>query len=150
VRQEAKMSEPKVVVAYEPPTPAEYLALRRDGGLKVFSTESASLGLAHSLFCVTLRADGTLVGMGRVIGDAGCFCQIVDIVVSTSLRGHGLGKMVLSEINAFVQHHLPADTYVSLLADVPADALYRQFGFEETGPRTIGMALRGRYQVSPV
>lgn len=47
------MPEPKVVVAYEPPTPAEYLALRRDGGLKVFSTESASLGLARSLFCVT-------------------------------------------------------------------------------------------------
>lgn len=31
------------------------------------------------------------------------------------------------------------DSYVSLIADVPADRLYKKFGFDYTQPRSIGM-----------
>lgn len=134
------MPDLDVEVTYVPPTPSEYLALRQDGGLKVFSTGSAAQGLSCSLFCVALRSEGVLVGMGRVVGDGGCFCQVVDIVA----LGRGLGKIILSEISRFIRLHMPSDTYVNLLTDVPADGLYRQFGFEDTAPWTIGMALCDR------
>ncbi|MFD1796035.1 hypothetical protein ACFSC1_08585 [Paracoccus aurantiacus] len=37
---------------------------------------------------------------------------------------------------------LPESAYVSLIADVPADGLYAQFGFVPTAPRSVGMAYR--------
>ncbi|MFN7125708.1 MAG: GNAT family N-acetyltransferase, partial [Allorhizobium sp.] len=37
---------------------------------------------------------------------------------------------------------LPKSAYVSLIADVPANRLYSQFGFDETAPRSVGMARR--------
>ena len=40
----------------------------------------------------------------------------------------------------YVHDHAADSSYVSLLADVPADALYGQFGFVPTAPRTLGMA----------
>ena len=40
----------------------------------------------------------------------------------------------------WLREHVPETGYVSLLADVPADALYGQFGFVHTAPRTLGMA----------
>jgi GNAT superfamily N-acetyltransferase len=138
------MPDLDVEITYAAPTPTEYLALRQDGGLKVFSADPAARGLSCSLFCVALRSEGVLIGMGRVVGDGGCFCQVVDIVVLGRYRGRGLGKIILSEISKYITLHLPADTYVSLLADLPADRLYRLFGFVDTGPRTIGMALLDR------
>ncbi|WP_228159810.1 hypothetical protein [Enterococcus gallinarum] len=32
--------------------------------------------------------------------------------------------------------------YVNLIADCPAEKLYRQFGFVETAPKSIGMYLK--------
>ena len=33
-----------------------------------------------------------------------------------------------------IETELPASAYVSLIADVPANRLYEQFGFKETAP----------------
>mgnify|MGYP000259456146 CR=1 FL=1 len=50
----------------------------------------------------------------------------------------------MAALTAFIETELPASTYVSLIADVPADRLYAQFGFRETTPASIGMWRRGR------
>jgi hypothetical protein len=36
---------------------------------------------------------------------------------------------------------VPAETYVSLIADGEAHRLYAQYGFEPTAPASVGMAL---------
>jgi len=91
---------------------------------------------------VQLMFEGQPVGMGRVIGDGGTAFQVVDIAVLPEHQGQGLGKRILGEIAAWLGEHVPETGYVSLLADVPADALYAQFGFVHTAPRTLGMAWR--------
>lgn len=77
--------------------------------------------------------------MGRIIGDGGCFMQVVDIAVRPDLQGRGLGKTIMGEIMGFLESQAPPLTYVSLIADVPADKLYRRFGFEYTAPGGLGM-----------
>lgn len=124
------------------PAVGEYLRLRAAAGLSPFSEEAASRGLAGTVFAVVLQQGSLAVGMGRLIGDGGCFFQIVDIAVDPSHQGRGLGKAIMGELMDFVTKNLPASAYVSLIADVPANRLYEKFGFIETAPRSLGMARR--------
>lgn len=128
----------------EPVTPAvtDYLRLRQQAGLSPFSQEAANRGLAGTIFGVSLMQGAEIVGMGRIIGDGGCFYQVTDIAVLPDHQGRGLGKRIMAALTDYMQAHLPTTAYVSLIADVPANRLYEQFGFVETAPRSLGMALK--------
>ena len=119
-----------------------YRQLRTGAGLSAKTPEAAERGLAGSLFAVQIVCEGRAVGMGRVIGDGGCFYQVVDIAVLPAHQGKGLGKQIMSEIMRYLAEHVPATGYVSLIADGQANALYAQFGFAPTAPKSIAMALR--------
>ncbi|MEC0105665.1 GNAT family N-acetyltransferase [Paenibacillus taichungensis] len=129
----------QIHIEHTPPSAAEYLALRKSAGLSEMSKEGAEIGLPNSLFAVCLREENEIVGMGRVIGDGGCFFQVVDIAVRPDQQGRGYGKLIMSEIMNYLRAHVPARGLVSLLADVPADRLYAQFGFTYTSPKSEGM-----------
>jgi ribosomal protein S18 acetylase RimI-like enzyme len=123
----------------EPPTPVEYNDLRLEGGISGKSREAATVGLKNSLFAVCIYDQKTLIGMGRVIGDGGAFFQVVDIVVKPSYQGRGLGKRIMKEIMNYLDQNTYPGSYVSLIADDPANKLYEQFGFRYTYPRSYGM-----------
>jgi ribosomal protein S18 acetylase RimI-like enzyme len=124
------------------PSTEEYLHLRAVAGLSPFLQEAARKGLPGTVFSALVVYEGRAVGMGRLIGDGGCFFQVVDIAVHPEHQGRGLGKMIMKAIMGYVENELPASAYVSLIADVPANRLYEQFGFKETAPRSLGMAYR--------
>ena len=123
------------------PTPDEYLTLRAAAGLSPFSRAAAELALPNTIFAVVIEEAGRAIGMGRLIGDGGCFFQIVDIAVDPAFQGRGLGKRIMAGLMAHVAT-LPKGAYVSLIADTPADRLYAQFGFVATAPQSLGMAYR--------
>lgn len=122
------------------PSIETYRHLRIGAGLSAKSAEAAARGLPNTLFAVQILHGGEPVGMGRVTGDGGTAFQVVDIAVLPAHQGQGLGKRLMGEIAAWLREHVPETGYVSLLADLPADALYAQFGFVPTAPRTVGMA----------
>jgi ribosomal protein S18 acetylase RimI-like enzyme len=119
-----------------------YRGLRVAAGLSAKSLEAAERGLSNTLFAVQILCEERPVGMGRVIGDGGCFYQVVDIAVLPAHQGKGLGKQIMTEIMRYLAEHVPASGYVSLIADGQAHALYEQFGFIATAPKSIAMALR--------
>jgi len=118
----------------------DYLRLRQASGLSPFSREAAEKGLPNSIFGVCLMSGDTIIGMGRIIGDGGCFFQVTDIAIMPEHQGRGLGKMIMAALTDYIENRLPKTAYVSLIADGPANYLYRQFGFVETAPRSVGMA----------
>ncbi|MGK5051292.1 GNAT family N-acetyltransferase [Janthinobacterium sp. RB2P8] len=124
------------------PAIATYQQLRVAAGLSAKSTEAAAKGLPHSLFAVQVLYGDAVVGMGRVIGDGGCFFQVVDIAVLPAHQGKGLGKLIMREIMQFIETEVPQSAYVSLIADGQAQDLYAQFGFRHTAPASVGMALK--------
>lgn len=124
------------------PSVEEYLHLRAVVGLSPFTKAAAAKGLEGTVYSVLVLHDGSAIGMGRLIGDGGCFFQVVDIAVEPQHQGRGLGKAIMSAIMNYVNTELPSSAYVSLIADVPANKLYEQFGFNETAPRSLGMAYR--------
>jgi GNAT superfamily N-acetyltransferase len=79
--------------------------------------------------------------VGRVIGDGGCFFQVVVIAVEPAHQRRGLGKLIMGEIMAFLGVHVPPSGHVNLIADGQAKELYAQFGFTPTAPHSSGMAL---------
>ena len=132
---------PSYSIVHHTPSPATYQHLRTASGLSAKTDAAALAGLPNTLFAVQVLADGEPVGMGRVIGDGGCFYQVVDIAVLPAHRGVGLGKRVMAEIIEWLRANVPESGHVSLLADGQANALYASFGFVPTAPASIGMAL---------
>ncbi|MEU7161774.1 GNAT family N-acetyltransferase [Streptomyces chrestomyceticus] len=137
------------------PSADTYRRLRRATGLGDKSAEGAAIGLPNTWYGVTVHAspgpadaataDGAdPVGMGRIIGDGGCFFQIVDICVLPQHQGHGLGKRIMAALTAELERRAPAGAYVSLIADGDARHLYAKFGFTETAPASVGMAFMPR------
>ncbi len=125
-----------------PPSVDEYVRLRLEAGLSGKTPEAARVGLANTWFGVTVRHRGEAVGMGRVIGDGGCFFEVVDIAVQPAHQRRGLGKRIMGALMDHLRANAPASAHVMLLADGPAHRLYEQFGFRATAPESIGMELR--------
>jgi ribosomal protein S18 acetylase RimI-like enzyme len=90
-----------------------YMHLREISGLTPFSKGAAEIGLNGTIFAVVVFHDGQAIGMGRLIGDGGCFFQVTDIAVHPDHQGRGLGKMIMTAIMDYVNSELPKTAYVS-------------------------------------
>jgi GNAT superfamily N-acetyltransferase len=116
-----------------------YRDLRAAAGMLPKTAEAAERGLRNTLYGVSLRRDGETIGMGRIIGDGGCFFIVVDIAVLPAWQGKGLGTRVMIALDAWLRVHVPESAYVSLVADGDAKHLYAKFGFVETAPAAVNM-----------
>lgn len=111
------------------PEPEEYCSLRVASGLSPKDEHAAAEALPRSLFAVSARDDGQLVGMARVVGD-GLHVQVVDVAVLPDYQGQGISRSMLERVMQYIAS-LPTSTSVSLFADV--DWLYQKFGFAPPG-----------------
>lgn len=126
-----------------PPSPADYLALRRGAGLSPKTEAQARAGAsgAWAACHVVHEPTGAVVAMGRVIGDGGWYFHIIDMATLPDHQRRGLGAAVLDHLLAVIRDRAPAGAWVNLLADPPGRKLYASRGFTETAPGSIGMAL---------
>ena len=57
-------------------------------------------------------------------------------------QGLGYGRKIMEEIMTYIDSVAEKGTYVSLMADYPADQLYEKFGFKSTEPYSKGMYIK--------
>lgn len=130
-------------VLLQTPSVEDYIRIRVEAGLSRKTEGAAVLGLKNSLFAVTVVCEGEAIGIGRVIGDGGCFFQIVDIAVLPEHQKQGLGRRIMAALMAYLYEHAPGSAYVSLMADHRTPAFYEKFGFTRAeAPQAAGMYLR--------
>jgi GNAT superfamily N-acetyltransferase len=134
------MAEP--LLRLEIPGVGEYRALRVAAGLSAMGERAATLGLPASWCAVCVRDGAELIGMGRIVGDGGCFFLVVDIAVTPAWQGKGLGKRIMAILVEQLHVRAPAGAMVGLFADGEAYRLYQQFGFRLVAPAAQGMLLR--------
>lgn len=121
------------------PDVEDYCRLRTAAGMSPKTLEAARRGLPNTLYGVSLRHDGRVIGMGRIIGDGGCFYTVVDIAVEPAYQKRGLGKRIMTALDAWLRANAMPSAYVTLVADGDAKHLYAQFGFMETAPFSVNM-----------
>jgi ribosomal protein S18 acetylase RimI-like enzyme len=126
----------------EVPGADEYRALRVAAGLSPRTAIAAQFGLAGTLHAICIRDAGTLIGMGRVVGDGGCNFEIVDVAVHPDYQRQGYGYRIMEALMEYLHEYAPESAYVSLIADHGAPTLYEKFGFEFTAPTSVAMAKR--------
>jgi GNAT superfamily N-acetyltransferase len=118
------------------------LLLRERSGLtpKREDQARAALGGSWAAVHVVHEADGTTVGMGRVLGDGGWYFHVVDMAVLPEHQRRGLGDAILDFLLDRIRREAPSGAHVNLLADEPGRRLYARHGFVPTAPGSIGMA----------
>lgn len=128
------------IITTDLPNAEEFVKLRVDAGLSFRAIEASRQALLKSVYFVGLRSteNGALIGMGRLVGD-GIMFIVSDIAVLPEFQGNGYGKLIMTHIKKYIDSNLDKTACVTLLADVPADDLYKQFGFRESAPASIGM-----------
>ena len=120
---------------------ADYRRLREATGLSPKSEAAAERGLASTTYGVSLLRDGEVVGMGRIVGDGGCFHFVVDIAVVPALQGRGLGKRIMDALDAWLRANAEPTAHVSLFADGDTKHLYARYGFAQS-EKSVGMFYR--------
>jgi GNAT superfamily N-acetyltransferase len=125
-----------------PPTVADYLLLRERAGLspKRQDQAEAALGGSWAAVHVVHEADGSTVGMGRVLGDGGWYFHVVDMAVLPEHQRRGLGDSILTALLDRIRRAAPEGAFVNLIADPPGRKLYARHGFTPTAPDAISMA----------
>ncbi|HEV8694668.1 MAG TPA: GNAT family N-acetyltransferase [Lysobacter sp.] len=127
------------------PDADDYCRLRNAAGMSPKTLQAAAKGLPNTLYGVSLKRGEEVIGMGRIIGDGGCFYTVVDIAVSPPYQGKGLGKRIMNALDAWLRINAEPSAYVTLVADGEARHLYAKYGFVETAPASVNM----EYIVAP-
>lgn len=137
------MNDKAYEVREEVPTVAVYRRIRLEAGMSDKSEQAATTGLANGLFSVMAYHGGEPVGIGRIIGDGGCFFQIVDIAVVPAHQKRGVGHQIMTALVEWLHQNAPATAYVSLMAHYGTPAFYARYGFTAAEkPDAAGMYLR--------
>jgi len=120
------------------PRPEEYNALRNSAGWTIYDEQSASGGLADSLYTVSMREDGKIVAFGRVVGDGRITFYIQDVIVIPNKRGQGYARIVMEHIMDYIGGVAAKGAVIGLMSAAGTEKLYKKFGFIE---RPVGKRL---------
>ncbi|NBI08330.1 GNAT family N-acetyltransferase [Senegalia massiliensis] len=126
-------------IRYKAPSAMEYISLRLKTGIGTKNLSKTEIALKSSLFIISLWEKNKLIGFGRIVGDQGITYVVTDIMVDPDYQCKGLGKMIMKEIDSYLEQNTDQYAYVCLIANKPADKFYYQFGFEYVEPNSCGM-----------
>ncbi|MGH1471180.1 MAG: GNAT family N-acetyltransferase [Cellvibrionaceae bacterium] len=125
------------------PSVDDYIQIRLAAGLSKKSIEAASKGLPNSIYAVTVYHENIPIGIGRIVGDGGCFYEITDIAVIPKHQKKGVGVMIMEALVSYLNDNAPSTAYVSLMADHGTPHFYEKFGFTLSEmPKSSGMYMR--------
>lgn len=112
------------------PSARQWMALRSSVGWATFPLEVAQQSLDATPFCVCAFQGDELIGMGRVLGDGVISFYIGNVMVRPDFQGTGIGKEILTRIDAYVEEHAAHGAIASLLSIKGKEDFYTQFGYE--------------------
>lgn len=83
------------------------------------------------------KVDGQVVGFGRVISDGKVYGLLVDVMVDPSLRGNGIGRLLIDQI--VEQCRKDGFKVIQLLSSRLGKNLYLKSGFTQCPEASPGM-----------
>ncbi|MEC0370281.1 GNAT family N-acetyltransferase [Paenibacillus chibensis] len=124
----------------EKPSVEETMAIRLASGADPVHEHIVNQGLDHSICVMVARDDqSNIVGMGRIIGDGGCYYQIVDMMVRPEFHGKGIEEQILTRLLDYLNANASMEATVMVMSDVGSIKLYQTSGFKLVYPDYYGM-----------
>lgn len=130
-----------IVVLKRCPTVTEFNELRRLAEWPVIEEAIAEVGLRNSLFGVVVESEGSIVGMGRIVGDNAIYLHISDVIVRPNVKGKGVGKIIMKELLSYAETLGGRHTNIGLMSSKGREAFYKSFGFIERPSEKFGAGM---------
>jgi predicted N-acetyltransferase YhbS len=130
-----------IVLAEEVPTTAEYREFRAQAGWGAIVEEIARQTISAACYTVTLRRQGKLIGLARVMGDGALYFFLADLIVDPHLRGEGLGDRLMRAVTDYFDRCAKPGATIALIPLPGGESFYERFGFARCpgGPFGTGM-----------
>lgn len=129
----------KYVIKNAAVSPDDYNELREKSGIgNRKSKENSETAIENSLFITSIYDGDKLIAMARVVGDGAISLVVTDVMVDSEYQKNGLGRVLMNEINKYLDENYDEDAYIILLTNIPYDAFYEKFHFKQF-PNKKGM-----------
>ena len=115
------------------PTLTEYRQLCESvgwGDVMNFEITEAALENSVTGFTACLE-NGSVIAMGRIVGDGVIYFYIQDVVVAPDYQQQGLGTAILSSIFEYLKENASAKSFIGLFSTPHAVDFYKKFTLEQ-------------------
>jgi len=131
----------EVVLSEALPTVAEYVDLRARVGWGSIDQDTARTTIERAVFTVSLRYEGRLVGLARVMGDDVLYFFLADLIVDPAFRGERLGERLMQAVTSHFVACAKPGASITLLPLKGSESFYERFGYVRCpdGPFGTGM-----------
>lgn len=122
------------------PTLEEYKYLCESvGWTNYMNFEVAETSLKNSIYCITVKDNEEIVGMGRIVGDGAIYFYIQDIVVHPDYQKKGIGNEIMNLLVEYLKTYAPDKAFVGLFASHGKETFYERYDFKNFSPNMTGM-----------
>jgi len=109
----------------------DLIALREIVGWGNSPVHQIEVGLKNSWYVMSVVHEGSVIGIGRIVGDGVTICYIQDIIVLPEYQGNGIGTAIMEHLIAHIKKNSFENTRIAigLFAAKGKEEFYNKFGF---------------------
>jgi GNAT superfamily N-acetyltransferase len=122
----------------EIPSRTKYNELREIVGWGALDNESVEKSLPRSVYAVTARFNGEIIGFARVIGDGSLCFYIQEIIVHPEHQKRGIANTFMKYIIEYLNKNAIKRSYIGVFAGKGLEKFYKKYGFWERPTNEMG------------
>ncbi len=121
----------------------EFLEVVESVGWKTYSKQQVKKALDNTMYAVSVKVDGDIAGIGRVVGDSSIVCILTDICVKPEFQRMGIGSMIVRKLKQLIENNVkPGEKMqVELTPTAGNEEFYKKAGFKYEKEKITGMYL---------
>ena len=117
----------------------EYQQIRKTTDWSLVENKVVEKALEKDLYSICVIDADKLIGIGRVIGDGALYFYVQDVIVSPSYQGKGIGKLIMKNIETFINQNANNNSFIGLMAAKNTKEFYYNFSYKERPANKPGM-----------
>lgn len=112
-------------------TAEEFCILEEAVGFGKPNISQSKRAIENSIYLVSAKLEGEIVGMGRLVGDRARIFYIQDVCIKPEFQRKGIGKLIVKKLIDHIKNNSMSNTRVAvgLMSAKGKEGFYQQLGF---------------------